>query len=156
MSSYRPNVAAVFQRSSGDILVCERLNTPGAWQFPQGGIDKGESSLQAVKREVEEEVAFTPDMYDIETSRGPYRYDYPPDVCALKSVRHPGFVGQEQEYFLCLMKDDSAEPDLARKHPEFARHKWIKPEEFKIEWLPDFKKDVYRRVFLDLFHITLS
>ena len=37
----------------------------GAWQFPQGGIDPGETALEAVRREIGEEVGFLPSQYDI-------------------------------------------------------------------------------------------
>ena len=49
---YRENVAAILRNRRGEILVCERLDHAGAWQFPQGGIDAGETPEQALVREV--------------------------------------------------------------------------------------------------------
>ena len=43
MVRYRPNVAAIIVNGDGNLLICERSNVPGAWQFPQGGVDDGES-----------------------------------------------------------------------------------------------------------------
>jgi putative (di)nucleoside polyphosphate hydrolase len=56
MSRFRPNVAAILQREDGRILVGERADVPGAWQFPQGGVNEGEGSLEALERELEEEI----------------------------------------------------------------------------------------------------
>ena len=43
MPAYRPNAAIILRNSSGEILVCERSDWWGCWQFPQGGVKKGES-----------------------------------------------------------------------------------------------------------------
>lgn len=157
MNSYRPNVAAIITRRDGSILICERYNVPDAWQFPQGGVDEGETPEIALHRECREEVGYKPRHYDIIGQKGPYRYDYPPDVLAKKLLKHPGYRGQEQHYFLCRLQNDAPEPVLdADEHIEFARYKWIQPAEFRLAWLPEFKKDVYIQVFKDFFNITLS
>lgn len=77
---YRPNVAGMMVRQDGKLLICERSGQKGAWQFPQGGIDPGETALEAVRREIGEEVGFLPSQYDIVESRKGYCYDYPPEV----------------------------------------------------------------------------
>lgn len=66
---YRPNVAGMMVRQDGKLLICERSGQKGAWQFPQGGIDPGETALEAVRREIGEEVGFLPSQYDIVESR---------------------------------------------------------------------------------------
>ena len=52
---YRPNVAMVVINSQKKVLICRRRNTK-TWQFPQGGIDKGEDIKNAMYRELLEEV----------------------------------------------------------------------------------------------------
>ena len=52
---YRPNVAIIILNKEGKSLWCRRKQHDG-WQFPQGGIDDGETPLEAVLRETEEEV----------------------------------------------------------------------------------------------------
>ena len=131
---YRPNVAGMMVRQDGKLLICERSGQKGAW------------------REIGEEVGFLPSQYDIVESRRGYRYDYPPEVLEyVREKRRQPFVGQEQEYFLCRLHADATEPVLDDR--EFCDYKWIAPAEFKLEWLPEFKKKVYARVLEDFFNV---
>jgi putative (di)nucleoside polyphosphate hydrolase len=156
MKEYRPNVAALMVNSRGEILVCERFKIPDSWQFPQGGVDPGEDVELALHREVEEEIGLLAECYVVEKSRGGYRYDYPEKIRASKPAAKSRFVGQEQTYFLCRVKEDRVELNLMREPREFSRARWIYPEEFDLEWLPDFKKEVYLAVFRDFFAIDLE
>jgi putative (di)nucleoside polyphosphate hydrolase len=97
MPSYRPNAAIILRNSTGEILVCERRDWRGCWQFPQGGVKKSESLLDALHREVEEELGLTPSDYRILSSKGPYRYLF------MNGRKKDGFDGQEQTYFLALL-----------------------------------------------------
>ena len=147
---YRPNAAIIYQRSDGSVLFCERVNPKGAWQFPQGGIKKGESPLNAACREGMEETGFRPNEYEVVAEHGPYRYDYPPKERE-RVLRKRGipYAGQEQHYFLCRMHDDHAEPWL--DHKEFNGYRWMQPRDFDRNCLPAFKRAVYDRVFRDFF-----
>ncbi|MEM1085105.1 MAG: RNA pyrophosphohydrolase [Verrucomicrobiota bacterium] len=151
---FRPNVAALVTRSDGHLLICERWMVPGAWQFPQGGVDDGESMIEALHREVEEEIGLTPKDYKVVDQREGYRYLYPENV-RKKKVRKHGCQGQEQMYFLCKISSDDAPIDVSREPREFAGYRWIKPEEFQLEWLPEFKHEVYRDVMKDFFGVTI-
>ena len=57
---YRPNVAAIIVSSAypdeKQIFIAERSDLAGVWQFPQGGIDEGESPEEALFRELKEEL----------------------------------------------------------------------------------------------------
>lgn len=141
--------------SRGQILVCERFKIPNSWQFPQGGVDQGEELEPALKREVEEEIGLPVEAYEIQSSRGGYRYEYPKKILASKVAHKRKFIGQEQTYFLCLTKDDYPAINLMHEPREFAQAKWIYPEEFQEAWLPDFKKGVYRAVLKDFFDVDL-
>jgi putative (di)nucleoside polyphosphate hydrolase len=152
--SYRPNVAALMLRADGALLICERRGEPGAWQFPQGGVDPGESHDEALAREIREEIGLTPNCYQVLEQRGGYRYLYPEGVREKKRRKH-GHVGQEQEYYLCQLNGEAREIDVRQRPREFARYRWIRPEEFKLSWLPEFKRDVYRRVMADFFGVEL-
>ena len=71
---HRPNVGAIIKRRDGRILIGERFDVPGAWQFPQGGVKESESALEALSRELREEVSLDPTHYKVINSKGPYRY----------------------------------------------------------------------------------
>jgi putative (di)nucleoside polyphosphate hydrolase len=154
MVRYRSNVAAVMVNAAGSLLICERTHIPGAWQFPQGGVDLGESPEEALLREVREEVGLAPEHYEVIDQRAGYRYLYPMDVRGKKLRKH-GSHGQEQTYFLCQLKPGAPAVDVNQKPQEFRAYRWIPPEEFDLDWLPAFKRDVYREVLRDFFEIRL-
>jgi len=143
---YRPNVAAIIRRADGRVLIGQRADFPASWQFPQGGIDRGETPEEAVRREVREEVGLTADLYDLRERRGPYRYDFPagPD--------RRGWHGQEQWYFRCdLHGPETPVIDLARTCGEFAAVRWVTIGDFPVAAVPPMKQDVYRAVLRDFF-----
>lgn len=150
MPKYRPNVAAIIMNRDGEILICERSNNARAWQFPQGGVDKGESALEALHREVWEEVGLESEHYKVISEKGGYKYLYPPKVREKKK-----YEGQKQTYFLCKLKKSAPEVDLGENNPEFSDFDWVRPEEFDESWLPAFKLDVYRQVMKDFFEIEM-
>lgn len=145
---YHPNVAAILRNAAGEILICERLEPVGAWQFPQGGIDPGETPEQALRREVWEEISIRGD-YTIVEQKGPYRYLYP------GGTKKRGYHGKEQEYFLLNYTGEPAAINLETEHPEFRAYRWLLPQDFQLAWLPAMKREVYRAVFQDFFHISL-
>ena len=147
---YRPNVAAILTRGQGMILVAERASFRGAWQFPQGGVDDGETAEQALFREVEEEIGVGRDLITIKTVRGGYRYAFPKG-----RLKYGIYGGQEQTYFLCDFHGRDSDIDLGKHNREFGRWKWILPHEFDMHWVPRFKQRVYRSVFRDFFEIDL-
>ena len=155
VGEYRPNVAALMINDEGRILICERLKNPGAWQFPQGGVDAGESVREAIVREVSEEIGLFPEDYVIEESRGGYRYDYPSEVILGKPAHKAHFVGQEQTYFLCRVGRDSPPVNLMQEPREFSQARWILPDEFQFSWLPEFKKETYRAVLRDFLGVEI-
>lgn len=146
---YRPNVAAILQRADGQILVGERRDFAGAWQFPQGGVDPGETLREALEREIWEEVGLLADAYTVGDMRGPYRYEF------TRKRKNLGYGGQEQHYFL-LHAQPGCCPKVEVMYPEFRTLRWIWPPEFQMRWLPEMKKPVYQQVFLDFFEVDIS
>ena len=135
------------------MLVCERWKMAGSWQFPQGGVDPGESVEEALVREVWEEVGLPPESYEILESRRGYRYLYPPGV---KKLKKGGYDGQEQTYFRCRLGPDAPPVTIDRTPREFGDFKWIAPEEFSTSWLPEFKRAVYEAVMRDFFGVEIT
>jgi putative (di)nucleoside polyphosphate hydrolase len=147
--SYRPAVAAIVQDRAGHILICERSDAPGAWQFPQGGIESGETPAAALAREVFEEISLPRESYSIAAVRGPYRYRFP------AGMTKKGFRGQAHHYFLLRLRGPKSLINPATRNREFHRTRWICPEEFDLNWLPPMKRHAYRRVLRDFFGALL-
>ncbi len=152
---YRPNVALLLVDDSGKVLICERIDEDGAWQFPQGGVDAGEGFLTAFQREVSEEIGLKPKDYKLIDFRAGYRYKYPHGVREKKKKKH-NCIGQEQTYFICELLSSKKKIDINQPSPEFQDLKWIKPKDFKLKWLPEFKQEVYRQVFAEFFDCEIS
>lgn len=142
---YRAAVAAILQDRSGRVLVCERADCPGSWQFPQGGIESGETLEAALRREVLEEISLPRNAYSIGCVRGPYRYRFP------AGLTKRGFRGQAHHYFLLHLRGAKSLVNLAGPKAEFSEARWIRPDEFNFAWLPPMKRPVYRRVLQDFF-----
>ena len=134
--------------AKGEVLWARRLGQD-AWQFPQGGIQRGETPEQALYRELEEEVGLTADDVEIiACTRGWLRYRLPQRL--LRRDSKPMCVGQKQKWFLLrMLADDSkVKVDLCDK-PEFDGWQWVS------YWYPlgqvvPFKRDVYRRALNEL------
>jgi putative (di)nucleoside polyphosphate hydrolase len=145
---YRSNVGMIIRRADGKILIGERSNVAGAWQFPQGGVKKSETLREALARELHEEAFLSPSEYRVLDSKGPYRYLFPP------GRTKEGFNGQEQTYFLVELTRADSNIVAGTEQSEFAQFRWIDPSEFQIDWVPEFKRGVYRRLFSDFFGIN--
>ena len=143
---YRPNVAAIIRRSDHKILIGERSDRPGSWQFPQGGIKTRETPEEALERELFEEVGLPRGSYRIVERKESYRYLF--DQGRTKE----GYHGQEQIYFLVELLP-GFEPDHETTEPEFRALRWIDPSEFHIKWVPPFKREVYRQVLNRFFGV---
>ena len=148
--SYRLNVGAIIQATDQKILVGERSDVPDAWQFPQGGVKKNESALEALFRELREEVSLKPSHYRVLDTKGPYRYVFD------GGRKKEGFDGQEQFYFLVQLIAPCSCVRVDTDAPEFSRIRRIEPADFRIEWVPEFKRQVYQQVFVDFFGIQLA
>ena len=147
----RPNVAAILEKPDGRIFVAERIDVPGAWQFPQGGVDKGEGHEEALFREVREEIGLQPEAYEIVEERSGYDYVFPDG-----KTKWGGYRGQTQTYYRCRFEGPDEAIDLEACDVEFARFQWILPNEFNLRWVTEFKREVYERVFRDFFDVALA
>jgi putative (di)nucleoside polyphosphate hydrolase len=147
---YRPAVAAILQDRSGRILICERADASGGWQFPQGGIETGETPVVALVREVLEEISLPRTSYSISSVRGPYRYRFP------AGMTKKGFRGQAHHYFLLCLRGPKSLLNVAGPNAEFRSTRWIRPKEFNLAWLPPMKRRAYCRVLQDFFGATVE
>jgi len=140
---YRPNVGMIVVNKLAQVLWAKRLGKQDAWQFPQGGIDEGESPEEAVYRELHEEVGLSPESVRIlgETQEW-LRYELPEHMARRNSSA--GFLGQKQKWFLLELtaSDDKVTLDSGPS-PEFQDWKWVSYW-YPVSKIVDFKREVYR------------
>ena len=149
MATYRPNVAAILRDpATGKIFIGERIDHKGSWQFPQGGVDRGEDLLAALFREVEEEIGVPKTLYTLVACHSNYRYKFPNG-----KLKKGKYCGQTQTYFLCDFHGKNEDINLTAHQQEFSRFVWIDPSDFNLTWVPRFKRPVFSRVFEDFFGI---
>ena len=145
---YRPCAGIMLINDQGQIFVGERIDMPGAWQMPQGGIDEGESHEAAALRELEEEIGVRANNAEIikQTEDWVY-YDLPDHL--LGKVWGGRFRGQKQRWFLIRLNAEDSVINIETEHPEFSRWKWTDAASLLSEIVP-FKRPVYEVVVAEL------
>jgi putative (di)nucleoside polyphosphate hydrolase len=142
-TGYRRAVGIMLLNPAGEVLVAQRLDFPGdAWQMPQGGIDKGETPLQAARRELKEEIG-TDKAEVIAESRRWLAYDFSAEL--RRRVWRGRYRGQTQKWFAMRFTGSDADIDLETEHPEFSAWKWVPPSELTRLIVP-FKRQLYQDV----------
>ena len=137
---YRPCVGIVLVNSDKKIFVGQRLdNMVEAWQMPQGGIDEGETPLEAGFREMGEEIGTNNATFIAEHSSW-LDYDIPEDLA--NKLWNGHFRGQTQKWLLFHFDGTDADINIATDEPEFRAWKWAEPEVLPNLAVP-FKRDVY-------------
>ena len=140
---YRPNVAMIIVSDNypqkKEIFIAQRTDLFDVWQFPQGGIDEGESVEVALFRELEEEVG-TAKATIVAEYPDWISYDFPEKI----SLKMKPYKGQTQRYFLLKLEKDAV-INLDTSHPEFSDYKFVSVDEV-LNLTADFKKPVYETV----------
>lgn len=146
---YRANVGIVIARGNGEVLWTKRVQQDNSWQFPQGGVDRGESPEDALYRELYEEIGLQAHQVElVSQTKSWLRYQIPDHL--IRKRQKPKCIGQKQRWFLLRLtaSTDEIRFDCAEK-PEFNEWRWVS------YWYPttsvvDFKQDVYRRALREL------
>ena len=140
---YRPNVGLMLIAPDRRVFVGCRINQPDAWQMPQGGIDDGESTIEAACRELYEEIGTTKALVLRESTTW-ISYDVPEE-------RRPRYWkgrwrGQAQKWFALAFTGRDADIDIHAHDKEFESWRWIRAGELADLIVP-FKRPVYDAVF---------
>lgn len=145
---YRPNVGIILCNAKNEVFWGKRIREH-SWQFPQGGIDKGESPEQAMYRELYEEIGLQPQQVRIlGRTKNWLRYEVPTQW--IKREWRSNYKGQKQIWFLLRLTGRDCDVSLrASGHPEFDAWRWSQ------YWVPldsviEFKREVYRLALNEL------
>ncbi len=144
-NGFRYNVGVVIVNTRGECLWGRRVSNPSAWQFPQGGIDQGESEQQAMYRELYEELGLQPADVAIHGKIQDWLYyKIPPQFQRLG--KNPVCIGQKQKWFLLqLLCEDSHVKLDACLPAEFDCWKWV-DYWYPLTTVVSFKKEIYSQV----------
>jgi len=140
---YRSCVGIALFNAAGHVFVGERLDSQGAWQMPQGGIDEGETPEIAAFRELKEETG-TDKATILQIAAEKIRYDLPENL--RKTLWNGMYRGQEQTWVAMRFTGQDSDIDLsAHKPQEFARWQWV-PLAHTVDLIVPFKRKTYEKI----------
>tara|TARA_X000001036_G_scaffold404156_1_gene411254 strand:+ start:3341 stop:3811 length:471 start_codon:yes stop_codon:yes gene_type:complete len=143
----RIGVGVIVLNDENKIFVGKRKDNPvDKWQMPQGGVDKNESFLTAMKRELGEETSIK-NIKILKELDGWFEYELPQNLLGI--IWKGKYRGQKQKWFITKFTGQESEINLETEHPEFIEWKWIRIEELP-EVIVDFKKNVYKKLLIEL------
>ncbi|MGA1208696.1 MAG: RNA pyrophosphohydrolase [Gemmobacter sp.] len=142
---YRPCAGVMLLNPAGLVFAGQRLDSPSpAWQMPQGGIDPGESPLEAAIRELGEEIGVGPDLVELVAEMPDWViYDLPPEL--LGKVWGGRYRGQRQRWSLWRFRGADVDIRIDQPDAEFSAWRWIPADEMLGGIVP-FKRAVYAEV----------
>ena len=143
----RIGVGAIVLNSENKIFVGKRADNPiDKWQMPQGGVDKGENFISAMKRELKEETS----IQNIEILKQIdqwFEYELPKNLLGI--IWKGKFRGQKQKWFIVKFTGKESEINLKTKYQEFIEWKWLEIKDLP-KVIVDFKKNVYEKLLVEL------
>jgi len=145
---FRANVGIVLMSEEGKVFIGRRAGGRG-WQFPQGGMSRGESGEASLYRELSEEIGLgCDDVQVLARTRHWLRYRLPERY--VRQNVTPMCLGQKQHWYLLRLRRPEVcfRFDLTSQ-PEFDRWRWVD------YWQPIreviyFKRAVYSRALHEL------
>ncbi len=145
---FRANVGIILANSNNKLLLGGRVGAKG-WQFPQGGMNEGEEPVDAMYRELREEVGLErADVEVLDVTSDWLRYKLPDKFIRRHSL--PLCIGQKQRWFTLRLRSELDAVRFDRcDTPEFDRVRWVD------YWRPVneviyFKRRVYVRALHEL------
>lgn len=141
-NAFRASAGIVLVNRQGLILALERMDIPGAWQLPQGGLLEDETPLDAARRELLEETGVDR-RYISEEDEYPQwlAYELPEKMRTSKHGR-----GQVQKWFLFLFNGTDSDIDLNNATDgEFSSWRWMKLSDL-INVSESFRRPIYESI----------
>ena len=143
----RIGVGIIVLNHENKIFVGKRKDNPVyKWQMPQGGVDKGEDFITAMKRELKEETSID-NIKIIKEIDGWLEYELPKNLLGI--IWKGKFRGQKQKWFIVRFTGTDSEINLETKYPEFIEWKWIEMNKLP-EVIVNFKRNVYVKLLSEL------
>ena len=145
---YRPNVGIILCNAKNEVFWGKRIREH-SWQFPQGGIKRGETPEQAMFRELHEEIGLLPEHVSIlGRTKDWLRYDVPTHW--IKREWRGSYKGQKQIWFLLRLLGRDTDISLrACDHPEFDAWRW-NTYWVSLDAVIEFKRGVYEQALNEL------
>ena len=143
----RTGVGIIVLNNNNQVFVGKRKDNPGdKWQMPQGGVDKGEDFITAMRRELIEETSIK-NIKILKEIQNMYQYELPNNLVGI--IWKGKFRGQRQKWFITKFLGKDNEINLDTQHPEFIDWKWIDPKDLP-EVIVDFKKELYLNLLKEI------
>ena len=143
----RTGVGIIVLNNNNQVFVGKRKDNPGdKWQMPQGGVDKGEDFITAMKRELIEETSIK-NIKILKEIQKMYQYELPKNLVGI--IWKGKFRGQRQKWFITKFLGKDNEINLDTQHPEFIDWKWIDPQDLP-KVIVDFKKELYLNLLKEI------
>lgn len=141
---FRAGVGCVIFDDNNQILIFSRTDNNDIWQFPQGGMDQGETPEKTLWRELYEETALTNDDFIFYKNYPNWLYyEYPTKI--RNSIKDTSCLGQIHCWFFLKIKSDAVVDLSKAPDKEFDGYKWTTFDNF-LETTADFKLPVYKKL----------